>query len=424
MNGISKRRIGLGALTGLVIASAIGFNTMNVSGAEPIEATDPYLVPYGTLTVDITSRAGVVTFDPAGAGATVTQEILTVQPCNKIAFGAITPSPTPPAGDLMSFTPIVGGTTGPLDTVQIPSDGIGVHTGSNCGGPAGLLGPNEEMVIGIGGYFASNVSAASASLAIGKTHPQDGKLNVELDTEVLATQDVSVGGQTLTVQRATGTFDTVTLSSTANQNSRGLSVKSGTTLNLVVPGTFEVAVDCGEKVTDIGGTGEIALDALFYRGENLTKQSTACSDVGVTVEIIPDNATTPGVNEASVFWDNGSTGVNGLPQAVSGTVTINWTGVTDQTKLNRTIDYDAGGSAFDWQPVVWCTSFATSDGDSDGILTFTATRPQVTQTNGAGTEDDVQVEAPWCLVSNSVVLVGNQYIQSQVYYGQGDPQAR
>lgn len=419
MDGTTKKYIGFGALAGLLITGVIGVNSLNVSGAEPVEATDPYFAPYGTLRVDITNRAGLVTFDPAGPGPNVTQEIRTVQPCSTIELGTITPPAPAPSGDLISFTPVVGGTTGTLDTVQIPSDGIGVHTGSNCGGPAGLLGPNEQLVIGIGGYFGSDVSAASANLVIGKTNPQDGKLNVQLDAEVLTPRDVNVGGQTLSVQRTTGTFDTATLSSTANQNSRGLSVKGGTTFNLVVPGGLEVAVDCGEKVTDFGNPGEIALDAKFYRGENLPKQTSACSDVGATVDIIADDPSTPGTNEASVFWTNGAIGVNGFPQAVSGTVTINWAGVTDQTKLNRTIDYDAvNGTEFVYQPVVWCTSFTTSDGDADGVLSFTVTRPQVTKVGGAS------VEAPWCLVSDERTLVGNQYVQTQVYYGQGDPQAR
>lgn len=419
MNRTTRRRIGFGAVAGLVIAGAVGISSMSVSGVVPPEATDPYLVPYGTLRIDITDRAGLVTFDPAGAGPNVIQEIRTVQPCSKIEF-----VPLPAAqGDLISLTPIVGGTTGPLDSVQIPSDGIGVHSGLNCGTPAGLLGPNEQLQLGVGGYFASNVSASSAVLVIGKTNPQDGKLNVQLDDQVLSPLSVNVGGQTFNVNRATGTFDTATLSSTASQNSRGLSVKSGTTFNLVAPGDFEVAVDCGETVTDVGASGEIALDAQFYRGENLAKQTTACSDVGVTVEIIPDESPTP-VDEASVFWNNGAIGVNGLPQAVSGTVTINWAGVPSAADLAREIDYDAGGTAFDWQPVVWCTSFATSDADNDGILTFTVTRPKVTQTNGPGTLDDVLVDAPWCLVRNSEALVGTQYVQTQVYYGQGDPQAR
>ena len=438
MVGTARRRIGFGVLTSLAVAGVVGVSSMSVSGVvppPPTEATDPYpaLRPLGKLTITIGDRNGTVTYQPAAFGSTpVTQVVRTVQPCNKVEF---LPTSDLRTGDLITLTPMVNGTTGAFDTVQIPSDGMGVHSGSNCGTPAGLIGPKEKLSIGVGSYFGADVKATSADLVVGTTNQATG-LIVEFGTEVQTTRTVPVGGTTFTAVKpllptvAAGPFRTITLSSDAYQNSRGVSVKSGTSLDLVFGGTFTTAVACGEVKTDVGAAGEIATRAQFYRGKNLSKQTSACSDVGVTVEIRPDKTTTS-VDEASVFWDNGATGVNGLPQAVSGTVTVDWAAVSTPAELAREIDYDAEGAAFGWQPVVWCTSFATSADATNGILTFTVGRPNVTKTNIPLTmTDDVQVPAPWCLVSNSESLRNNptsgvgEYLQTQVFYGQGDPQAR
>ncbi len=134
-----------------------------------------------------------------------------------------------------------------------------------------------------------------------------------------------------------------------------MSLKGGTIFNLAVlaEGEFDYAVDCGEPVTDPGGTGEIASNATFYRAQD-NKGAQQCTDeVGVTVEILADR----------VYWNNASVGVNGIPQNVAGLVTVNWAPIATslgpvevQARLAREIDYDAEGAA-GFVPVQWCSSF-------------------------------------------------------------------
>ena len=424
MLGTARRRIGFGVLTSLAIAGVVGVSSMSVSGVVPPTATDAYVAPYGTLTIEISDRAGKVIFNPVGVGLdNVEQAVKTVQPCNKIVFDRIAPGV---AGNLIELVPIVRDVRGEPNTVQIPSDGIGVHDGSNCGTPAGLFGPSEKLEISIGSYFTSDVSAVSAGLVIGKSSDSDKDLIVQFGTEV-QTRTVAVGGQSLVVKPLTGpgTFDTLTLSSTAIQKSRGLSVRSGTVLNLVVPSTaFEVAVNCGEQVTQTAGG--IATSAVFFRGENAVKPGVvppACADVGASVDI------RTGTN-AAVFWDNSRIGVDGSTQAVRGTITIEWAPVpvAAAAALNRQIDYDGDASGVGFLPTLWCESF-TSTTALDGKVTLNGVLPDYPGVGsvlvdpdgpGAGTLP-AELKAPWCLVSDNRVLQGGTITQTEVLFGSGDP---
>ena len=203
--------------------------------------------------------------------------------------------------------------------MQIPSTLLGVEGSSNCGEPSGQLGPNEALRLSLGSFIDESVSVTSGSLAIGKKSTQDRNLQLAYDKATYVAADfvtassIPVGGAIV----PSGPFeDSITLRSTATQDSRGLSLKGGTIFNLAVlaEGEFDYAVDCGEPVTDSGGTGEIASDATFYRAQDNKGAQQCTDDVGVTVEILADR----------VYWNNASVGVNGIPQNVAGLVTVNW----------------------------------------------------------------------------------------------------
>ncbi len=175
MIGTTKRRVGFGALTGLVIAGVIGVNAMNVSGQVVTDA-DPYpptSTPYGTLTIDLTNRAGSVTVQRGTD--TITQAIRTTQPCAKVVLDPIRVNNVP-IGDtsatLLDFEALLGnpanGSLAPGGTVQIPSTLLGVEGSSNCGEPSGQLGPNEALRLSLGSFIDESVSVTSGSLAIGK----------------------------------------------------------------------------------------------------------------------------------------------------------------------------------------------------------------------------------------------------------------
>jgi hypothetical protein len=418
--------LGVALLAGTVIAGAVGLSSMSASG-ESIEATDPVRQPLGTLTIELEDRSGTVTLDLID-GTSFSQPLVTQQPCAQVGYGPVVPE-SASTGNLVTLRAIVDGASTPDDTVQLPNDELGVNTGTNCGNPAGLIGPDELLEIEVGPFFEQfrsdpetpAVFADSASLVINKAFNNSGSLTVGYNGgpqgDPIA---VATGGATIDVQPA-DLFTSVTLGSTSSKDSRGLSVATHTSFNLVSPSVdFEVAVDCGQQVTEIGDPGEIATSAVFFRGENdPDKQVDPCDQVGVIVEIDSDDPNTP-ESEDRVYWDNAVEGVNtGAPQAVNGTVTIVWAPTPVSEVGNATqIDYDADGPA-DYIDAQWCESFSAAV-DVDGKVTFDVELPFY---DGPGANADDT--APWCVVSSTDVLNADGTVtRTQQFFGSGDPWAR
>ncbi len=350
----------------------------------------------------------------------VTQAIITAQPCAQIGFGELA------GGDLLVLTPIVDGTTGSDDTVQLPDDGIGVNSGINCGNPGGVISTNEQLRIEPGAFLnpdpaAPTVLIASAELAMGKRFNNSGDLVVDpADGDVSNPIDVARGGQTISVTPATPT-PSLTIGSDSNRSERGLSLEGPSVLELVsFSDEFEVAVDCGEQVTDVGDPGEIAERAIYVRGANdPTKQdpNVSCSDVGVTVEIQTDDPATE-EDEDRVFWNNGFTSVeDGSDQATSGKITIFWA-PTDVSSAGQPteVDYDAEGPG-GYVDAQFCESFSETP-SLDGPV-FTVDFPEYT---GPG---NIGGEVPWCVVSRTDVINGDgKVVRTEVMVGKGDPYGR
>jgi hypothetical protein len=201
---------------------------------------------------------------------------------------------------------------------------------------------------------------------------------------------------------------------------------------------FDEGVPCSDTREQLGGDGDIAKKVTFLRGENGDKagEEFPCAEVGVIIEIIKDNSGTDTVDESSVFWDNSFTDVNGRPQLVEGTVTIDWAPIpVAKANVPTQIDFDGptikdadgnivgGEGGFIDAP--WCLSFSSSTVGSK--TTFTATLPPYTGP-GANTNGT----APWCLAS-SVQSVGATapapgeplfVNRTEVFYGAGDPLTR
>lgn len=425
--GRSQRRIGKSLIAGTLIAgTVVVLASMSVSG-ESNEATDPVVEQFGTLTIELGDRGGTVHLDLVD-GPSYTQPLVTQQPCAQVGFGTVTPS-SASTGNLLTMTAIVGGTSTADDTVQLPEDALGVNTGTNCGSPAGLIGPAELLEIELGPFFEQfrsdpatpAVFARSADLVIEKKFNNDGALTVGYDGGAQGVASpIATGGETATVQPA-DPFTSITLGSTSNKDSRGLAVGSLTSFELVAYSTeFEVAVDCGEQVTDIGDPGEIATSAVFFRGENdPDKQVDPCDQVGVVVDIQSDDPATP-EREDRVYWNNAVQGINtATPQAVNGTVTIEWSPKPVADVGNPTeIDYDAEGPG-GYTDALWCLSFSRSV-DGQGKVTFDAIMPPYV---GPGANADNT--APWCLISSSDVLNDDGTVtRIQEFFGSGDPWGR
>src|SRR6056297_1978371 len=212
----NRRNIGATLAAGLAIAGAVSLTSTPASGVDEFpEATDPIFQPYGTLTITVGDRDGLLTLDYDDTRfpgkADVTQAIVTEQPCAQVGFGPLVGADLPDSGTLLALTPIVGGTTTADDTVQLPDDGIGVNSGTNCGNPAGVISVSERLVIEPGSFLnpdpsATTVLIGSADLVLGKRFNNSGDLVVEPADELLSNPiAVQRGVDTVTVTPAAPT---------------------------------------------------------------------------------------------------------------------------------------------------------------------------------------------------------------------------
>lgn len=440
MSSSSRRQITrIGLVSCLAMVGAVAVTSINASGQEPPPYTDPPTVRYGTLTIDLTDRSGTVTFDPAQTGmSTLIQAIGVSTPCSTLVLGAIKDDTgtTVSVGKQLLALAATGGDS---PNVQLPNSGIGVTDGANCGEPAGLIGPGETLKLSLGDFFATGDSGPkvnTATLNIGKMRAPDGSLRLAFDGGAPGDsiginnsgQMVNVGGSTVP------DFRSVQLQSTASQSSRGLSLKTSTVFNLVVPFGFDAAVDCGDFYPESGLGRNVLFDRLLNGDKFETEEvpAPACEDVGVTIKF----------GTRTVTWDNGTLGVEtGSPQDVRGFVTLNWEGL-DLDQLDRLTTYInyQGNDAGPFFPVVWCQSW---NGKTTVATGGTAERPAAPvplrfkdgvstadkiDANGVVTPAALAVPAnfvfgpvPWCMVSNNEVLRSAQVFQTQIFYGAGDP---
>ncbi len=242
-----------------------------------------------------------MTFD-ARRRTTITQAIKTTQPCAKVVLDPIMVNGGPRRSRTATFstsTALVGNPAirTPGGTVQIPSTLLGVESGSNCGTPVGPARTER-------GSWRSVPSAASSTstsrrvgrrpgtLAIGKTHTQDRKLQVAYDTEARSPRPTSsahepVGGASV----PSGTFDdSITLRSTAtSEQSRVVAEGRNRLQSGRARGDFEVRRRLrrdGHRLRRRRARSRSY--AQFYRGATTSKgdERRAPTRSGVTVEII------------------------------------------------------------------------------------------------------------------------------------------
>lgn len=429
MGGNARRRIGVAAITGLVIAGLAGVSAISGVGAQDggIETTDPLFAPYGTLTIELADGVNQYVLDRADGTITPPEGIETSQPCATVLPGS---------GDRLILIPSPESETS--DTVQIRNDALGVNTGgTSCGSSsAAALSGDEQLKIELGPDFSQlDPAVYILSVDLRVTQVKKGNLTYGLDggDQISPAIVINESPQSVLIEPEIATVDdlftSITIASDSRKDNEGLSVADGTSFELVtLDPDFEFAVDCGEQVTEIGDEGDVADSAIYLRGENETKDEGDCEDVGVIVNVLPDedfdDVSDPDQLGGRVFWDNSFTGVNGNPQAVQGTVTIEWAPVfiegLTQSQINdaldRKIDYDGDGPA-GFTDTLWCLSYTS---ESDFTLPPYA---------GLGANDDGT--APWCLVSDMRELMDvvnpatsvaePAIVQTEKLAGKGDP---
>ena len=249
MKSLTRKAVRLGVVAGLAVGGLVGVTSLTAAGT----GIRP-MVPYGTLTITLTDRAGSLTLAEAG-GATFTQALGVATPCSTlvaddIKSGGVVVEETL---NLLNFSAAVSGGFSP--NVQLPSNGIGVTDGANCGGPAGLIGPGETLTLDLGGFLPSGAKISTGTLQIGKSRGNDGDLRVAYDGGNFGTISVPVGVTGIPVTDTDSSFESISIRSTASQSSRGLSLQSTTVFNLVAPAPATVP-DAPTGVTAARGNAQ------------------------------------------------------------------------------------------------------------------------------------------------------------------------
>jgi hypothetical protein len=229
MKSFTRKGLRLGLVAGLVATGLVGVTSLTAAGSGGSST-----VHYGTLTIELTDRAGSLklALAPGFGGGTFTQALSVSTPCSTLVAGPVVPAGTG-SGNLLDFRAATGGSA---PNVQLPSNGIGVTDGANCGDPAGLIGPGETLTLDLGGFLPADVTVGSGTLQIGKSRGNDGDVRVAYDGGNFGpARSVAVGVDPVTVADTDGKFKSISIRSTATQSSRGLSLQSSTEFTLMAP---------------------------------------------------------------------------------------------------------------------------------------------------------------------------------------------
>ncbi len=388
-----RQRAGIAAVAALVITTGIGITSLTASG----EGSTPITQDRGTLTLEFSiPRSGTVTYQAPGDVDPVVQTLSVLEPCSTVVLGG---------AQLLTFTP-----TAPSNpSVQLPSNGLGVESGSNCGVPAGFVSRNQTLTVGLGSDIKaidSTIRIESATLEIERRSSASLKwttTNYPTGTKTTATVSSTTDTFSATIG-ATGNFTHVQIEPEGGHpQQRGVSLK-GATFDLISDPEFEDDVPCEGEVGTGVVIGGAATSADFYRGLNDGAESSAdCDDIGVTLQIL----------EGSVLLNKGTTGLTTSDeQNVNATLTINWAPVVhpdgpNHPDVSEVLSREINLTPDDpdtYEDVLWCLS-AQYDEEGDLIV--------------ESVEHPIGV--PWCLVSNEETLVGGAILQVQVYHGSGDP---
>ena len=230
VKSITRKGIRVAIVAGLVATGLVGVTSLTASANPPI--------PYGTLTIVLTDRAGSLTVRNSIGTPLFTQGIAVGTPCSQLTTGSIVPTPAS-GSTLLKFSAKV--LNGSAPNVQLPSNGIGVTDGANCGVRSGLVGPGETLTLALGDALPPGVMISTGKLQIGKSGDNDGNLQVTYDgaqfTPTTPVIEVTPAGgvREINVGVANSTFTSISIRSTASQSSRGLSLRSTTEFTLVRP---------------------------------------------------------------------------------------------------------------------------------------------------------------------------------------------
>ncbi|TVR28446.1 MAG: fibronectin type III domain-containing protein, partial [Ilumatobacter sp.] len=236
-------------VAGFLITGIVGINALTVSGEGP--STDQPVVAVGTLVLDVPGgdgRTGTVKYFAAGnktAEADAVQTISASGPCETI---------TNTGAPLLRID-----TTPPDSRPVLPNDGLGILTGNQNCGTAGVIDRNESMVLSldeffVDEFFVDDVYVSTTDLVVFRPDNQGGNLTVGIDEGDLkrVSPDLVNGLNERTVN---GFKHELAVSSTSPRFNKGIYLR-GATFHLVAPAPA-TAPDAPTDVTGVAGNGQV-----------------------------------------------------------------------------------------------------------------------------------------------------------------------
>jgi hypothetical protein len=403
------RLFGLGAAAAAIIAAvAVGSIT---TGAHAATTVTPGFTDAGRIVLELnrgpisstseyTKSSGAVRYFAPGA-TTPTQSVTfdggsNCRVANTAAIAA-----------LLSFT-TVGGNLGLRDA------GLGVRTRNNCYRDGGRVDVGQILQFSLDGTsLGSNVRISRAELDIEGKGGAD--LGYTLDGGTATTADLNASSDngpdsgssdnTRVVIEPANPFRTMTLFPSGSSKGQ-VSLEGGgdfasaadqqanrSILYLVQEGA---EVGCGDSVV-LTANGAIRT-ATYTRGSDAVKAGFTCVNINVTLTL--DDL-------GRLLLDTVGTVPDG--QELSGTISVDWVierfddnmmlkpASVINEELAREVDFDPGAPEV-FELVQWCET-------TTGAIEHPA-------------------DAPWCLISDTQQLEGDQIIQSQIYVGEEDPMWR
>ena len=251
-----RKKVGIGVVAGLLVTGVIGINALTVSGEEP--TTEQKAA--GALVLDV----------PGGSDRTATVKYFAADNENGVPDAVQTISASGPCETIVNS----GDSLLRIDTTPassrpvLPNEGLGILTGNQNCGTAGVIDRNESMVLSLDTFFDEfddDVYVSTTTLEVFRPDNQGGNLRVGIDEGdlELVSPDLENGPNERTVA---GFKESLTVSSTSPRFNKGIYL-TGATFTLVTDFTpnqppianfdFDVnvrEVEFTDRSTDADGT--------------------------------------------------------------------------------------------------------------------------------------------------------------------------
>ncbi len=312
--------------------------------------------------------------------------------------------------------------------VHYVDSGLGFRKTGNCSRGNGRVSAGQTLALKAG----PGLSFISAELNIEGKFDADLTYTIDGAAPVVAPlqsdtgdngPDSGDGDNTIVVIEPDNSFTTIALSPTSADGRGQIALDNGgdsadRAANRTIfrlGRTFDYTVDCGDnRVVSESGTEADSVDGVtFIRSDN---KEGVCKPIGVDIDIEVGGVTEGGDLRDVIVIDASATSIDGTPQQVRARVKLEWrvqryegggalrSPEDINLELERQIEYPDSAP----QLLTYC---ASSEIDGDPMNTPAADPGRVIHPD----------DQPWCLLSDTRVLDGDEIIQVMILDVGGDP---